>query len=115
MAGRSESTGDGVRADAGFKSGRRRALKTGAFLVPTILTLHAAPAWAVTDYTETAYRYGVNAGLCKNSNFNPQASPSSEAEQEFVDCGSTGGPNRKRIIYDSDNTGQTGTSDFQNH
>ena len=114
MAGRSESSGEGVRVDAGFKSGRRRALKTGAFLVPTILTLHAAPAWAVTDYTETAYRYGLNAGLCKNSNYNPQASPTSEAGQEFVDCGS-GGPERGRVTHDSDNTGQTGSSDFQNH
>lgn len=65
---------------------RRRLLLTGAVVVPTILTLHATPAWAGTDYTVTAYRYGVHAGLCRNAHFNPNADPNSQAGQEFIQC-----------------------------
>ena len=68
------------------RSNRRRLLKTGAAIVPTIITLHAAPAWAQTDYTMVAYRYGANAGLCKNPNFNPNANANSTAGQEFIQC-----------------------------
>ena len=65
---------------------RRRLIKTGATLVPLVYTLHAIPAWAQTDYTATAYRYGTNAGLCRNPHFNPRANPNSHAGREFVPC-----------------------------
>jgi hypothetical protein len=64
---------------------RRALLKTGAILVPTIVTLNASPAWASTDYTMVAYRYGTNAGLCRNPNF--QAGSSSPWKMnEFMSC-----------------------------
>lgn len=65
---------------------RRKFLATGAAVVPAILTLHATPAWATTDYTLTAYRYGAHAGLCRNARFNPNADPSSAVGQEFIEC-----------------------------
>ena len=68
------------------RPGRRELLKTGVALVPTIFTLTATPAWAAQDYTLTAYRYGDNAGRCKNPHFNPRANPNSHAGQEFIDC-----------------------------
>lgn len=67
-------------------SSRRRLLKAGALAVPSILTLHASPAWAGTDYTLSPYRYGVNAGRCRNPNFDPNAAPGSAAGEEFVSC-----------------------------
>jgi hypothetical protein len=67
------------------KATRRRVLKTGALLVPAILTLRATPAWAQTDYTVTAYRYGVNAGLCRNPDFNPRAGGGPRSV-EFIPC-----------------------------
>ena len=70
----------------GLLPGRRKVLIAGALLVPTIATLHATPAWAQTDYTMTAYRYGSNTGLCRNPHFNPQANPQSQAGQEFIEC-----------------------------
>lgn len=96
-----------------FQAGRRRALKTGAFLVPTILTLHAAPAWATTDYTTTAYRYGTNAGLCRNPNYQENANPDSEAGQEFIECPEGPGRRRNRHTSGDETTGSSGTSDFQ--
>ena len=77
-----------------FLESRRKWIKTGAILLPAVLTLRATPAWAQTDYTQTAYRYGTNAGLCKNANFNPNAAPDSTAGQQFVPC-PTGNPPRK--------------------
>jgi len=68
------------------RDSRRWMIKTGAMLVPAIMTLRATPAWAQTDYTITAYRYGVGAGLCKNPKFNPNASEHSTAGQEFIPC-----------------------------
>jgi len=82
---------------------RRAVLKTGAILVPTIVTLHASPAWARTDYTQTAYRYGVNAGLCRNPDFDgrpghadrgrdpdPDRSRARWKKEEFVPCNRLG-------------------------
>ena len=67
---------------------RRDVLKAGAAAVPLIITLHASPAWAATDYTRIAYRYGVNAGKCRNPNF--QAGSSSPwKKDEFITCGET--------------------------
>lgn len=81
---------DGVRDQASAEderiAARRRLLKAGALLIPTIVTLRAAPAWAATDYTRVAYRYGVNRGLCRNPRFNPNANPGSSAGQRFVPC-----------------------------
>ena len=65
---------------------RRGLIKTGAILLPAILTLRATPAWAQTDYTKTAYLYGTNKGLCKNAHFNPNANPDSTAGTEFIPC-----------------------------
>ena len=45
------------------------------------MTLHGKPAWAGTDYTQTAYTYGDNAGLCKNPDFEEDPN-----EPEFVQC-----------------------------
>lgn len=92
---------------------RRRLLQAGAVLVPTILTLHATPAWAQTDYTMTAYRYGVNKGKCRNSNYNPNANPNSEAGKEFIEC--RGGGQRRRDLPGDDmqGNGSTPDSDFQ--
>jgi hypothetical protein len=67
------------------QSTRRQLLKTGALIVPVIFTLRATPAWAQTDYTLTAYRYGVNQGLCRNPKFNPNASGGPQSE-EFIPC-----------------------------
>jgi len=64
---------------------RRDVLKTGAALVPVIMTLHAAPAWAATDYTMVAYTYGTNAGLCRNPNFDPNSGADWKS-QEFMPC-----------------------------
>jgi hypothetical protein len=84
---------------------RRAVLKTGAILVPTIVTLHASPAWAETDYTLTAYRYGANAGLCRNPDFDRQHGRGADRrgdpradrsrawwreEEEFMPCGEPG-------------------------
>ena len=94
----------GVSADRdGIDEGRRRALRTGAILVPTIVTLHATPAFAQTDYTMVAYRYGVNSGLCRNPHFNPSANPNSTAGQEFIECpDSRRGGGRRHSIIDGD-------------
>ncbi len=64
---------DTTSAERGFSPGRRQALIVGSLLVPTIVTLHGTPAWAQTDYTMTAYRYGDNAGKCRNPHYNPNA------------------------------------------
>lgn len=85
----------------GLVPGRRKVLIAGALLVPTIATLHATPAWAQTDYTMTAYRYGTNEGLCRNPNFNPHASQNSQNGQEFIECPVVGS--------DSDSSGATQT------
>jgi len=79
-----------------FRQGRRRALKAGAVLVPTIVTLHATPAWAQTDYTMVAYRYGTHAGLCRNAHFNPRANPNSHAGQEFIECNKGG---KEHVVF----------------
>lgn len=63
---------------------RRRVLKAGALLVPTIMTLHAAPAWAQTDYTLVAYMYGEGAGLCKNPKWKPD-SPG-QGQEKYIEC-----------------------------
>lgn len=82
-------------ADSAARSSRRRLLKAGAVAVPSILTLHASPVWAGTDYTRNAYTYGINAGKCSNPNFNRDADPTGE---EFISCpdpgtdGRLGGP-----------------------
>jgi hypothetical protein len=70
----------------GYQPGRRKVLIAGALLVPTIVTLHATPAWALTDYTMSAYRYGDNAGLCKNPDFDENAEEEDPNAQEFVQC-----------------------------
>ena len=67
---------------------RRDLLKAGVTLVPVVITLHAVPAHASTDYTTVAYRYGVNAGLCRN----PNHDPTSETSSEFVACGQSQQP-----------------------
>jgi len=67
---------------------RRDLLKAGVSAVPLIITLHAAPAWAATDYTRVAYRYGANAGKCRNPNFQP-GSNSPWKKDEFITCGDT--------------------------
>jgi len=72
-------------AESTSQRSRRDVLKSGVALVPVIMTLHAAPAWAATDYTKVAYRYGVNAGLCRNPNFDP-TSNSSWKRDEFIPC-----------------------------
>jgi len=64
---------------------RRDVLKAGAAAVPLIITLHASPAWAATDYTQTAYRYGTNAGLCRNPNF-VAGSTAPWKKDEFIPC-----------------------------
>lgn len=65
---------------------RRKILRTGAALIPTIVTMHALPPSAGTDYTRTAYLYGVNKGLCRNPEFSRWARTGSRSE-EFVPCG----------------------------
>jgi len=77
---------DTTSADDKIQSGRRKIIIAGALLVPTIVTLHGTPAWAQTDYTMTAYKYGDHAGTCKNPSWNPNANPESTAGQEFIDC-----------------------------
>ena len=96
-------------AESAFRPGRRKALKVGAMLVPTIVTLHATPAWAQTDYTMTAYRYGVNQGLCRNPKFNPNANPNSTDGQEFIECQSRG---RDHDSSSSDQQAGPGTIEF---
>ena len=92
-------------AEDAFRAGRRQALKIGAVLVPTIITLQATPAWAQTDYTMVAYRYGANAGLCRNPKFNPNASSNSPNSEEFIPCPPDKG--KSHIIWEPEN--QTGT------
>lgn len=77
---------DPTSTESGFQPGRRKAMIVGALLVPRIVTLHGTPAWAQTDYTMTAYRYGDNAGLCRNPEYDPNADPNTEKGQEFVEC-----------------------------
>ena len=68
---------------------RRDVLKAGVVAIPMILTLHASPASAAIDYTVTAYRYGTNAGKCRNPNF--QAGSSAPwKKDEFIPCGGSG-------------------------
>lgn len=62
-----------------IRPGRRKLLIAGAVLVPTIVTLHATPAWAQTDYTQACYKYGDNAGMRRNPN-------AGEGEDEFIPC-----------------------------
>jgi len=81
---RSEERGTDPASDR--DRSRRTLLKHGAVLVPTIFTLTAVPAWAQTDYTSVAYRYGTQAGFCRNPHFNPNANPESHVGQEFVEC-----------------------------
>ena len=76
--GQGKSTGQADRS-------RRAVLKAGAILVPTIITFHASPAWAATDYTMVAYRYGTNAGLCRNPNFQA-GSGAPRKMNEFMPC-----------------------------
>ena len=64
---------------------RRDILKAGAAAVPLIFTLYASPASAATDYTTVAYRYGTNAGKCRNPNYQPGSS-SPWKQNEFVAC-----------------------------
>ena len=90
-------------SEDGLRRGRREVIKAGALLVPTIATLHAMPAWAQTDYTMTAYRYGTNKDKCRNPHFNPNANPNSQAGQEFIEC-----PSRGRD-HDSSGGQQTGS------
>ena len=72
---------DSTSAESGFQPGRRKVMIAGALLVPTIVTLHGTPAWAAqTNYIVTAYRYGVNKGLCRNPN------PNAPADEEFIPC-----------------------------
>ena len=92
---KNEPKGEGRNGPASKRSTRRQMLRTGAIVVPTIITLHASPAWARTDYTVFAYRYGVNAGKCRNPHYNPEANPNSQAGQEFIDCPSRGGRRRE--------------------
>ena len=96
-------------AEGKTASGRRQVLKLGAMVVPTIVTLHASPAWAQTDYRFTAYRYGVNKGLCYNEHYNPNANPNSQASQEFIEC-----PRGRGRDHDStsDQQGGSGPIDF---
>ncbi len=69
-----------------FRPGRRELIKVGALLVPTIVTLHATPAWAQNKYEMVAYRYGVNQGLCRNPQYRADAPPTSRNSQEFIEC-----------------------------
>lgn len=85
---------------------RRSILKTGAWLIPSIVTLHATPASAGNDYTMVAYRYGDHAGLCRNPRFNPHAQGGPRSE-EFVPCsendsGGRGGRNRNQDGWNDD-------------
>lgn len=87
---------------------RRDVLKTGATLVPVMMTLYAAPAWAQTDYTQTAYRYGANAGLCRNPNFDPNSSAPWKRD-EFMPCEEIRrGGNKTAETLPDEPTGQTG-------
>lgn len=81
---RSDDVVDQIETKAGRS--RRSLLKTGAVVIPTIVTLHASPAWATTDYTMVAYQYGANRGLCRNPNFDPSSSAPWKRE-EFMPCG----------------------------
>lgn len=83
---RSDRKDDRPEPGNGADSSRRRLLKSGALLVPVVLTLRARPAWAQTDYMLTAYTYGENAGLCRNPKYNPSANPGSRSGTEFVPC-----------------------------
>lgn len=84
-----------LAAEASFERGRRKVLTAGAILVPAIITLHATPAWAGTDYTVTAYRYGTQKGLCRNPDYDPnQSDDECSDEPEFIPCRK--GRNRRR-------------------
>ena len=98
-----ETTPTAKRVD----TGRRKVMTAAALLVPAIATLHATPAWAQTDYTMTAYRYGTNAGQCKNPDFNPNANPGSTAGTEFIDC-PTGGSTHEVVGGDPQDPGPIG-------
>ena len=67
-------------AENGTDTGRRKLITVGALLVPAIATLHATPAWANTNYTMTAYRYGTNVGKCRNEEYEPGVN------DEFIAC-----------------------------
>jgi hypothetical protein len=99
-----ETTSTATRVD----TGRRKVMTAAALLVPAIATLHATPAWAETDYTMTAYRYGTNAGRCRNPNFNPNANPNSTAGQEFIDCPMYDGSTHEVIGGDGQDPGPIG-------
>ena len=83
---RSDRADDRPESGRDADSSRRRLLKSGALLIPVVLTLRARPAWAQTDYMTTAYTYGENAGLCRNPKYNPQASPGTKPGTEFIPC-----------------------------
>ena len=91
---------------------RRDVLKAGVTAVPIILTLHAAPAWAATDYTMSAYRYGVNAGLCRNPSFQPGSS-SPWKKDEFMPCEQIKRSGGSRISWESETTDPTGSGPQQ--
>ena len=95
---------DAAARDEATRKARRGLIKTGAILLPAVLTLRATPAWAQTDYTITAYRYGVGKGLCKNPSFNPNANPGSTAGTEFVPCptGNTNDLYKPDPVYEPD-------------
>jgi hypothetical protein len=78
-------------AGKGPDTRRRKLLTAGALIVPAIVTLHATPAWAQTDYTMTAYRYGTNQGMCRN--------PDSASDEEFIPCGQGEGSSHEEVEY----------------
>jgi hypothetical protein len=84
-------------AASGVDAGRRKLMTVGALLVPAIATLHATPAWAQTDYTMTAYRYGTNAGLCKNPRYDPNAPPGNWKSHEFIECPTQSGRTHEEV------------------
>lgn len=92
---------DGTPDEPKIDRQRRKALITGALLVPTIITLHATPAWAQTDYTSVAYKYGNHKGLCRNPDFDPNADPTADDAtehvlDEFVECEQGNDGNKKK-------------------
>ena len=76
-----------VSSEQPAERSRRDVLKTGAMAIPTIVTLYSAPAWAggSDKYTRVAYRYGINAGKCRNPNFDPSSNEDWQ-DQEFMHC-----------------------------
>jgi len=83
---RSSGADDRPEGAGNADTSRRRVLKSGALLIPVVLTLRARPAWAQTDYMTTAYTYGENAGLCRNPKYNPSAQPGTKPGTEFIPC-----------------------------